>query len=293
MYIYQLVSFLFMFRILTDNRKYPFLFKMKAGNIQFYRKKEYEPILITKSNNKTYDKHDIDTWFSNNTHLNSKKLITLSPGGYKGFYMLGIVRFLKQNYNLSDYIFSGASAGAWNSLMLAFKHDIEVFKYHIMDDAIQNAKSIAETEQVLKSRLLKYYRTEDFDLAKLFIGVTSIKNNKPHTIIYTQFETLEDAIDCCIASSHIPLITGNMTHTYNNMLSFDGGFSKYPYFNISKPVLHITPSMWSNPKPGIVTNIHGYTTLFSKDKFNFSEICESGYNDSLKNKKILDNIFIF
>ena len=293
MYIYQLVSFLFMFRILTDNRKYPFLFKMKAGNIQFYRKKEYDPLLITKSNNKTYYKEDIDDWFSNDTHLNSKKLITLSPGGYKGFYMLGIVRFLKKNYNLSDYIFSGASAGAWNSLMLAFKHDIEVFKYHIMDDSIQNAKSIAETEQVLKSRLLKYYRTEDFDLAKLFIGVTSIKNNKPYTIIYTQFETLEDAIDCCIASSHIPLITGNMTHMYNNMLSFDGGFSKYPYFNISKPVLHITPDIWTNSKPGIVNNIQGYTTLFSKDKFNFSEICELGYTDSLKNKKNLDKIFIF
>jgi hypothetical protein len=292
MYVYHILSLLFMFRALTDNRRIPLLFKLKATNIDLYRKKEYEPLLITKSNNKTYQKYEIEKWFSNST-INSKKLITLSPGGYKGFYMLGIVRFLKKNYNLSEYIFSGASAGAWNSLMLAFKHDIEVFKYHIMDDAIQNAKSIAETEQVLKSRLLKYYRTEDFDLAKLFIGVTSIKNNKPHTIIYTQFETLEDAIDCCIASSHIPLVTGNMTHMYNNMLSFDGGFSKYPYFNISRPVLHITPSIWAKQKPGIVTNIQGYTTLFSKDKFNFTEICETGYNDSHKNKDILDKIFIF
>jgi len=292
MYVYHILSLLFMFRVLTDNRRIPLLFKMKASNIDLYRKKDYEPILITKSNNKTYQKDEIEKWFSNST-LNSKKLITLSPGGYKGFYMLGIVRFLKRNYNLSDYIFSGASAGAWNSLMLAFKYDIEVFKYHIMDEVIQNTKSIAETEQILKNRLLKYYRTEDFDLAKLFIGVTSLKNNKPHTIIYTEFDTLEDAIDCCIASSHIPLITGNMTHMYNNMLSFDGGFSKYPYFNISKPVLHITPSIWTKPKPGMVTSIHGYTTLFSKDKYNFSEICETGYNDSYKNKEILDKIFIF
>jgi hypothetical protein len=281
-----------MFRALTDNRRVPLLFKLKSSHTDLYRKKEYEPILITKSNNKTYQKDEIEKWFSNST-VNSKKLITISPGGYKGFYMLGIVRFLKRNYNLSDYIFSGASAGAWNSLMLAFKYDLEVFKYHIMDESLQHAKSIADTEQILKSRLLKYYKTEDFDLAKLFIGVTSLKNNKPHTIIYTQFDTLEDAIDCCIASSHIPLITGNMTNMYNNMLSFDGGFSKYPYFNISKPVFHITPSIWAKQKPGMVKNIQGYTTLFSKDKFNFSEICENGYNDSYKNKEILDKIFIF
>jgi hypothetical protein len=281
-----------MLRVLKDNRRLPILLKMKSSNIDLYRKKEYEPILITKSNNKTYQKDEIENWFSNST-VNSKKLITISPGGYKGFYMLGIVRFLKRNYNLSDYIFSGASAGSWNSLMLSFKHDIEDFKYNIMDESLQRAKSIADTEQMLKARLLKYYRTDDFDLAKLFIGVTSLKNNKPHTIIYTQFDTLEDAIDCCIASSHIPLISGNITHMYNNMLSFDGGFSKYPYFNISKPVLHITPSIWTKQKPGMATSIQDYTTLFSKDKYNFSEIYDTGYIDSYKNKKILDNIFIF
>lgn len=292
MYVYQIISLLFMFRVFIDNRKLPCLLKMKKNGVDLYRKKNYEPILITKSNNKTYYKEDIDKWFSNNTAIHSKKLITLSPGGYKGFYMLGIVRFLKKNYNLSDYIFSGASAGAWNSLMLSFKYDIEAFKYHIMDDAIQNAKSIAETEQILKKKLLRYYRTEDFDLAKLFIGVTAIKNNKPHTIIYTQFESLEDAIDCCIASSHIPLITGNITYFYNDMLSFDGGFSKYPYFNVSKPVVHITPSIWMKHPPGVVSNIHGYTTLFSKDKYNFSEICEKGYTDSYANKDFLDKLLL-
>lgn len=292
MYVYHILSLLFIFRAITDNRRVPILFKMKSSNIDLYRKKDYEPILITKFNNKTYQKDEIEKWFSNST-VNSKKLITISPGGYKGFYMLGIVRFLKKNYNLSDYIFSGASAGAWNSLMLAFKYDIEAFKYHIMDELIQNSKSIADTEQNLKTRLLQYYKTEDFDLAKLFIGVTSLKNNKPYIIIYTQFDTLEDAIDCCIASSHIPLVTGNITNMYNNMLSFDGGFSKYPYFNVSKPILHISPSVWEKQKPGMVKNIHGYASLFSKDKFNFSEIYDTGYNDSQKNKEILDKIFIF
>jgi hypothetical protein len=110
-------------------------------------------------------------------------------------------------------------------------------------------------------------------------------------MIYTQFETLEDAIDCCIASSHIPWLTGNFTHKYNNLLTFDGGFSKHPYLNISKPVLHITPSLWIPQKPTSMKNIHDYTTLFSKDQYQFDEIYDKGYEDSYKNKDFLDKIF--
>jgi hypothetical protein len=55
---------------------------------------------------------------------------------------------------------------------------------------------------------------------------------------------LEDAINCCIASSHIPILTGGLTNKYHNMFAFDGGFSSYPYVNRTR-ILHISPSMWS------------------------------------------------
>jgi hypothetical protein len=260
--------------------------------IQIYKKKQYDTIIMTRRDNKTYDTDAVENFFLNNRVIQDKKIITISPGGYKGFYMMGIVHFLKKHYNLSNYVFSGASAGAWNSLLMSFKYDTAAFKYHIMDDSIQNAKSISEMEHRFKYKLLHYYNTDDFDLEKLFIGVTAIKDKKPYTVVYTQFETLEDAIDCCIASSHIPLLTGNFTHKYNNLLTFDGGFSKHPYLNISKPVIHITPSMWSHAKPPSMKNIHDYTTLFSKDQYQFDEIFDKGYADSHKNKDILDKIFV-
>lgn len=297
MYIYQIISVLFMFRAFTHytNRKVnlPLHIKMQTENmIQIYKKKQYDTMIITRRDNKTYDTNAADNFLINNRVIQDRKIITISPGGYKGFYMMGVVHFLKKHYNLSNYVFSGASAGAWNSLLMSFKYDIAVFKYHIQDDAIQNAKSIWEMEHRFKNKLLHYYTTSDFDLEKLFIGVTVIKNNTPYTMIYTQFATLEDAIDCCIASSHIPWLTGNFTHKYNHMLTFDGGFSKHPYLNTSKPVIHITPSMWSQAKPPSMKNIHDYTTLFSKDRYQFDEIFDKGYADSHKNKEILDKLLL-
>ena len=31
--------------------------------------------------------------------------------------------------------------------------------------------------------------------------------------------------------SHIPYITGNMIHMYDKQITFDGGFSSFPYLN--------------------------------------------------------------
>lgn len=71
-----------------------------------------------------------------------------------------------------------------------------------------------------------------------------MKNFRPVTNIFSEFNSLEDAINCCIASSHIPFITGGITNRYHNMYTFDGGFSDYPYLNFTENVLHITPGMW-------------------------------------------------
>ena len=54
------------------------------------------------------------------------------------------------------------------------------------------------------------------------IGVTCIKETEIFTNIYTEFEDLEDAIDCCIASSNIPFVTGMCESNYKDQLSLDG-----------------------------------------------------------------------
>ena len=155
------------------------------------------------------------------------------------------------------------------------------------------------------------FKTEDFDLKKLFVGVTSFDYMKIKTNIFSDFESLEDAVNSCVASSHIPYITGNsFLNKYQNMNGFDGGFSKYPYLNVIKPSLHITPSMWTDVKDfnlcddqninarkyiekllKMPMQVSDYTTLFSRSKFNFVELYDRGYNDAKNNKDYLDKIF--
>ena len=246
---------------------------------------------INKKSKLFLSNHQSEIYLQQNEFIKDKKIISISPGGLKGFYLMGVITFIKENYNLDPFIFSGASAGAWSSLFMTFKKEpIEVVT-NILDDTIKRATSLSEMEHIMKHKILTNYKTEDFDLKRLFIGITTLNNFKINTNIYSDFENLEDALNCCIASSHIPLITGGFTNKYHNIYAFDGGFSKYPYLNVTKPVLHITPSMWKsqNKKKG---DILSYTTLFSRDKFDFIELFDEGYNDAKMNKEFLNSIFI-
>jgi hypothetical protein len=117
--------------------------------------------------------------------------------------------------------------------------------------------------------------------------------------IYTDFEDLEDAINCCMASSHIPLITGGITNRYKNMFSFDGGFSKYPYLDKDR-LLHISHSMWDdlkNSKKEKVSvkqnlfNVKKFSEFFSLSKNNLLELFDNGYHDAKLHKDYFDEMF--
>jgi hypothetical protein len=232
----------------------------------------------------------------NYLNIINKRIITLSPGGFKGFYMMGVCKYLKENYDLSNYIFSGASAGAWNSLLLSFKGDINEFQNDIISMKIQKLDNLKNIEDTIKKHILEKYTSDDFQLDQLYIGTTVFENFKLKSIVYTGFENLEDAVECCIASSHIPYITGGLKYKYRGLASFDGGFSEYPYLNNSYSNLHITPSIWSSHKTIVEklaapnVKLSDFTTLFSRKDYDMEKLIIAGYNDAKNNKDILDRI---
>jgi hypothetical protein len=270
----------------------------KCSDLSLYNTKNNKQCIISSKNKKSYCNEAEELFFDGNEFIVNKKLITISPGGYKGFYLLGILTYLKENYETDNLVFSGASAGAWNSLFMCYKGDPMSFVYNFLDVNMRKAKSITELQYFLKYKLLSTYKTDDFDLRKLFIGVTTFKRFMPNINIYTDFEDLEDAINCCMASSHIPLITGGITNRYKNMFSFDGGFSKYPYLDKER-LLHISLSMWDELK-GInvnksflkqnLLNIKKFSEFFSISKNNLLELFDNGYNDAKIHKQHFDNI---
>ena len=264
-----------------------------------------EQCIINNKNDQTFCEKDKQLYFESNDFIRDKKLISISPGGLKGFYLLGVITFIKENYKLDDFIFSGASAGAWNSLFMCYNKDPKELVFKVLNsEAISKAKSVHDMQYAVKYKLLEVCKKEDFDLQRLFIGVTSLQEFKLTTNIFSDFDHLEDAINCCIASSHIPLVTGGFTNRYHNMYTFDGGFSNYPYLNIKKSVLHVTPSMWKEIKNrGSIRQMFMYNKikrlvsfyqLVSENRlsYNFMKLYDDGYQDAKQNKQILDEILI-
>lgn len=267
---------------------------IKIKNYFFNNENNYKQkkCIVSFKNNITYSNSKTDLFIHENLFIKNKDLITISPGGIRGFYLLGILSYIKSNYNTDNLIYSGASAGAWNSLFMCYKGDTLEFVYDLLNSDIIKSKNLNEIEYFMKYKILKKYKNEDFELNKLFIGVTTISNFKICSNIFTDFNTLEDAINCCMASSHIPFITGGLTHKYNNMFTFDGGFSNNPYLD-KKSLLHISPVIWNKleKKPFILNNIFTFKHFFSVKSNNLLKLYDDGYQDAKNNKKYLDNIF--
>lgn len=230
-------------------------------------------------------------------NYHDKKIITLSPGGFRGFYVLGLCKFIKENYDLTDYVFSGASAGAWNSLFLSYNGNSDKFVNSVMGVDIKKQNSLYNVQQSIKETLLEFFDETEFEFQKLYIGTTIIKDLRFRPIIYSDFNNLEDAIDCCIASSHIPFITGGFKYNYRGINTYDGGFVKFPYLNNEYSSIHITPSIW-NPEESTFEKIKrrkkrlsDYSTLFNKNGHNIKELYLYGYKDAEENKEKLNKIF--
>ena len=221
-------------------------------------------------------------FFLNNNILN-KKLIQITPGGILGYYDTGICKIIKERYNLDNYIFNGASAGSWNSLIMTLKtKNINNIITKLINLNLNNIISIKNLQLLLKDKILKSFSTTDFNLNKLFISVSVIENMKIINYVYTDFRNLEDALDCCIASSNIPFFTGDLIYKYNNKISFDGGFISNPYLFIMLPKLQITNSLWNK------NNL--YRSLLVTNK-TIENLYNDGLIDTFKNINFIDNIF--
>tara|TARA_Y100000992_G_scaffold302069_1_gene274796 strand:- start:7 stop:792 length:786 start_codon:yes stop_codon:yes gene_type:complete len=238
-----------------------------------------------------------------NSFLTYPAVIINKPAGYFGFYTLGVTAFIKKNYNLDNFDFVGTSAGAWNSLYSCYNGNSKVFIKKLLNEVDDlEEPTLYEVQKCLKKSLLEYTTDEDYNLKKLYIGVTvAQKINKLEGVLYNDFESLEDAIDCCIASSHIPLVTGGLINKYKGKISFDGGLINFNNNKLIKDreiLFEINAALWNN-NPELNGEIQNTSpsmlqSALQPEKISFSSInlYNAGWRDSCKNKKALDTIFI-
>ena len=209
-----------------------------------------------------------------------KKLIIITPGGFYGYYMLGITRYIKTHYDLDDYVFSGSSAGAWCALFFCLKDkkNITMLLFQLISgmQELLTSTTMYEFLFVMKQKVLELTSDSDYDLERLHIGVLKYENYELKTTIYSGFTSLEDAVNCCISSSNIPFLTGEFAHTYQGSMAIDGVFAKYPYLNVIEPSLVIYPNIWKSPHIKQLGN-----SLLAKDKVKLMDLFLDGYNDTI------------
>ena len=157
-------------------------------------------------------------------------------------------------------------------------------KFDLITNSLDINYSKGMGVEIIKSELLKSYSITDFNLDKLFIGVTVLRGLELSTNIFFNFVDLEDVINCCIASSHIPFLTGGFINKYNNEISFDGGFSNSPYLDLNNTAIHINPNIWNTESKN---NIIDYYDLIIARKESFSDLYDKGYYDTKLNRKRL------
>lgn len=203
--------------------------------------------------------------------------IYISPGGLRGFYTYGICKFLKEKYDMTNYNFYGASAGAWNSLHMSLKQEYETKFNDIMYDMDLPQKSLYTMQENLKTKLLKNFDESHFELEKLHICVGHFKQFGIYETLYENFDDLEDAISCCMASSHIPIISGKLSYQYKNKYCIDGGIYGFITQKDTSSLV-IYPEMFK----------FDFTEHDDLHKFDPKELVHKGYEDASSHRNKIE-----
>jgi hypothetical protein len=214
--------------------------------------------------------------------------IILSPGGLLGFYVLGICHYIKNHYNIDKKNIVGFSAGSLNTVFLSLdkSYDIpflkELFKLNL-HGTMPLPYILNKTIHLMNSM----FNIEHFNITNKYIAVTS---NYTKLDGYNKFLNVSDMTKCCISSSFIPLITyRDIFYFYNGKSSLDGGLFYYKY----KKQIKSRKILWLNYKlfkRYNKYNIPGYSLMCRN--YSIYELYRLGYNDSVKNKSILDTYLI-
>ncbi len=210
--------------------------------------------------------------------------IHFTSGALGVFYQAGISKYLKERYEMSQYDFSGISAGSWCSMFLA-SNITGVQMDNIIDDLLEGIKENdnfwTKGSELAKNIILS--KNFDIDYSRLKIGITQLTPFPKKTYV-TEFNNKEDVIDACIASSHIPILSGNIATNYKDVLSLDGALWGEGKLVRRNAILNFSPDIWGKK--------YEIDNLLDFNASNIKIFYEEGYNDTKRNKNMLDQLFI-
>ncbi len=216
------------------------------------------------------------------------KIISIKPGGLKGFYVLGMCKFIKETYPLDNCHFYGSSAGSWNAMYLSLPFDNSYYFDEIIKINPDKTKNLYEIELRLKDIILNQAEINKIDNnisslnKKCNICLSEFKGYKFKKVIVNEFKNCEDLIDNCIASSHLPLVSnGNIFYKCGNKKIIDGGLFRKNYPKHIEPHLTISHKMFKNKE------IYKFSSFNNLD---IEKLIYHGYKDAMKHSDYFERI---
>jgi hypothetical protein len=218
------------------------------------------------------------------------KTITIQPGGLKGFYVMGICKYIKENYCLEHYDLYGSSAGSWNALYLSLPLDDSYYFDKIIKIKPEHFSNLYELENCLKDIITNDKKMQEIDNhiaslnQKCNICISEYNCYKFKKLIKSDFHDYEDLLQCCIASSHLPFLSnGDFFYTYQTIKAIDGGLFQNNYPNHIEPDLLISHKMFRNKE------INKYST---RQNLNIEKLIYEGYKDAMGHPHYFDKKLI-
>jgi hypothetical protein len=210
--------------------------------------------------------------------------IIYNQGGYYGFYQLGICHYIKNNFDISKKKTLGISAGSWISLfMLLDKKNSNLFIKKLFSK-IHYTYPISKLFNLFEQTL---YECDNVNLKYDSVNIMVSNLNNFTLDIHNNFVSLKDLLNCCKASSFIPLISyKDIFYFYKNKLVYDGGLLKRYYFkNINPNSLELKFDMFGRFKKNKT-----YKALIKPGR-SLYDLYILGYKDAQNNHKMLKKYF--
>lgn len=196
-------------------------------------------------------------------------------GGYMGWYF-GYAKYLQENNDLSKAKFAGTSAGSIIATFLAMDIPIAEAWREWLVPVVTIAGSFPNDRfgDVGRTCGQKLFTAERFKKARrrLYISLTTSNIER---LSVRKFKTVDDLIDCILASVHVPLLLdGTTTRTYQATECLDGSFYKTitngtPYLPCREKCTHIR----------VKTPYKNYEQIYALRRFSDIDFHFANYRD--------------
>jgi hypothetical protein len=214
-------------------------------------------------------------------------------------YLMGIGKFIQDNYNLDDIIFTGNSSSSYITMLLSLNIPFDTaYEEHgkIMKDISScTFGPLYYYFDIAKKHLYDYFKNNTIDIKKiknLYIQITNTKNsfnyNNWESIFINEWDNIEDLLNCMRSSSYIPIYGTSITNEFRGMKCIDGGVNyylkKYSHSTCKyEKSKYIKTDMWRQIP-------YMWYLIYSNKEWN-DKLYNLGYEDATKNKKELDDFF--